>query len=173
MGFSPCLPGRGEPNCQQQPRGNGSGVLFDRKLIKADRRRRAIVSRAAVAKLPDVTDSTTVLDVNDMASTFANALGQLTAKHSHPAREIDLDQRKALEVVDKAFKLEMIAELLNYTREFTSSSIVQLTRKKAQAGLYQHTKSLELEEKKGRGSSCIRSAAGELLRNRQAILQRS
>lgn len=53
--------------------GGDGGGRFTRKVLTSDQRWRAIASQAIVTELPNVTDSTTVLDANDMASAFANA----------------------------------------------------------------------------------------------------
>ncbi|CAM9779802.1 unnamed protein product, partial [Sphacelaria rigidula] len=79
--------------------------------------------------------------------------------------------KKALKVTEKAFKRVKDAELQNFVHEFTVRT-ADFVRKKDQAGLYQHIQSLELEGKKQSASTYVRSATGELLRDKQAILQR-
>ena len=79
--------------------------------------------------------------------------------------------KKALKVTDKAFKRVKNAELRNYVHGFTIRT-ANFVRKKDQAGLYERIKSLELEGKKQSDITHIRSATGELLRDKQAILLR-
>ena len=65
------------------------------------------------------------------------------------ARPQNPSLRKALKVTDKAFKQAKHAELQSFLREHTARTVVDLTRQRDQAGLYQHIKSLELEGKRG------------------------
>ncbi|CAM9883748.1 unnamed protein product [Sphacelaria rigidula] len=73
------LLGRNAPNRHPQPRDGDRGVRFDRQALASDRSWRATVAQAIVVKLPNVTDSPAVMDVNHMASTFASALRQTAA----------------------------------------------------------------------------------------------
>ncbi|CAM9891726.1 unnamed protein product [Sphacelaria rigidula] len=200
------LLGRNAPNRQPKPRGGDRGVRFDHKALESDRSWRATVAQAIVAKLPNAIDSPAVMNVNDMTSTFANALRQ-TVADTHPRcpkkspsegssessqaqdrlpKTWDLREsvwknlranpeyavlKKALTVTDQAFKRVKDAELQNFVHEFTVRT-AEFVRKKNQAGLHQHIKSLQLKGNKQSDSTYIRSATGELLRDKQAILQR-
>ncbi|CAM9959586.1 unnamed protein product [Sphacelaria rigidula] len=175
--------GRNAPNRQPQPRGGDRRVRFNHQALASDRSWRATVAQAIVVKLLYATDSLAIMNVNHMASTFANALRQ-TAADTLPrcpkktpsrgfseASEAQDRLQKAWDlwesVTDKAFKRVKYAELQNFT--FRTADFV---RKKDQAGLFQQIQSLELEGKKQSISTYVRSATGELLRDKQAILQR-
>lgn len=75
---------------------------------------------------------------------------------------------KALQMTNKTFTREKDAEPQSFMHEFAP----EFARKRDQAWLHQRITSLELEGKRGRGSTYNRSAAGDLLRDKQAILQR-
>lgn len=74
-------------------------------------------------------------------------------------------------MTDKAFKQVEHAELQNVVHEFTVQTAL-FVRQKVQVGLNQRIKSLELEGKKQSESTYVRSATGELLQDKEAILHR-
>lgn len=151
----------------------------DRKALASDRRWRVTVLQAIDAKLRNATDSSAGIDVNDMQSTLANALRHKSA-HTLPRCPERTPSRGSSELYraqDRFHKArdrrkgvwKKLLAVLKKALKVTKKAVKRVRNTELTISL---SGPRILFAMKQSDTTYVRSATGELCRDKQATLQR-